>query len=309
MITRPGILAQGIRDDDGLFELRSVTESFACGVSFLTVEVSHIDEEVVMRHLKQFLIMALAILFSGGSAYAELPGFQLDVVVDGRSRPEYESGGTIYIEAIRGSDYSLRLTNPAPYRVAVALSVDGLNTIDARHTDPWTAAKWVLDPYETAVISGWQVDFGSARRFYFTTEERSYGAAMGEVENLGVIEAVVYREREARIRPYARPEQKRRGAAPEAAPMEGAAERESKAERSPRAQEMAAESADDYAATGMGDRTRHEVRQVHLSLESHPVTKVRIRYEFRPQLLELGILRRSPLDRRERARGFEFCPE
>ena len=42
---------------------------------------------------------------------------------------------SLYVEAMRGASYALRLTNPTPYRVAVALSVDGLNTIDARHTD------------------------------------------------------------------------------------------------------------------------------------------------------------------------------
>jgi hypothetical protein len=42
---------------------------------------------------------------------------------------------------------------------------------------------------------------------------------------------------------------------------------------------------------------------------------VTIRYEFRPQLVRLGILpparTADPLQRRERARGFEpgFCPE
>jgi len=45
------------------------------------------------------------------------------------------------------------------------------------------------------------------------------------------------------------------------------------------------------------------------------VQMVNIRYEFRPQLVRLGILPSAPaadpLQRRERARGFEpgFCPE
>jgi len=39
---------------------------------------------------------------------------------------------------------------------------------------------------------------------------------------------------------------------------------------------------------------------------------VRIRYEFRPQLVKLGILPApiAPMERRERARGFgEYCPQ
>ena len=69
---------------------------------------------------------------------------------------------------------------------------------------------------------------------------------------------------------------------------------------------------DDYAATGMGRRTRHEVYRVALELDPEASASVRVRYEFRPQLVRMGILPEfpSPMDRRERARGFEsYCPE
>jgi hypothetical protein len=72
---------------------------------------------------------------------------------------------------------------------------------------------------------------------------------------------------------------------------------------------------DEYAATGMGRRTDHAVQQVWLDLEASPSVMVDIRYEFRPQLVKLGVLAAAttadPLLRRERARGFEpgFSPE
>ncbi len=62
----------------------------------------------------------------------------------------------------------------------------------------------------------------------------------------------------------------------------------------------------------MGGRTRHEVERVDIDLEKYPAATVRIRYEFRAQLVKLGLLPalESPLDRRERAHGFEsYCPE
>ena len=40
--------------------------------------------------------------------------------------------------------------------VAVALSVDGLNTIDAKRTTSFDASKWILGPYETITLDGWQ---------------------------------------------------------------------------------------------------------------------------------------------------------
>lgn len=71
---------------------------------------------------------------------------------------------------------------------------------------------------------------------------------------------------------------------------------------------------DEFAATGMGGRTTHVVTEVRLDLEAAPAQVVDIRYEFRAQLVRLGIIpatpANDPLARRERARGFEpaFAP-
>lgn len=228
-------------------------------------------------------------------------GFGLSVVVDGVARPEYAERGMFYVEALRGRDYSLRITNPLGVRVAVALSVDGLNTIDAKHAPAGSSRKWVLGPYETIVIDGWQVSGEAARNFVFTGEKGSYGARLGQTENLGVIEAVFFRERP-------RPVAFDRFAPGAPAP---AGEAAGSAARSEAAQKSAALS-DDYAATGMGGRTRHDVVEVRLDLDPNPVASLRIRYEFRPVLEALGVFHRpeAPLDRRERARGFgSWCPE
>src|SRR6266850_1248112 len=141
--------------------------------------------------MKRIALLALFIVTN--AAYAG--GFSLRVLVDDTPRPEYDRNGTVYIEALRGKSYALRLTNPTPDRVAVALAVDGLNTIDAKHTDAHGASKWIIEPYDSIVISGWQISDSSARKFFFTGEKQSYGAALGQTENLGVIEAVFFRER------------------------------------------------------------------------------------------------------------------
>jgi hypothetical protein len=247
----------------------------------------------------------------GTASGAARSGFGLTVLVDEGARPEYSQGAAVYVEALRGKSYALRLTNPTPYRVGVALSVDGLNTIDARHTAAREGAKWILGPYESTVISGWQVNDRAARNFFFTGETGSYGAALGQTENLGVIEAVYFRERQPDISRYqpsplqAAPESEGTKRKDAAAPPSAAGA------QSTAAKESAAPS-DDYAATGMGRRERHEVERVNIDLESQPLASVRIRYEFRPQLVKLGILppALSPLDRREAASGFGvYCPE
>jgi len=249
--------------------------------------------------MRTAMMMVALALVSASAFSAGTSGYSMTVLVGDAPAREYSHDGTIYVEALRGSDFAIRITNPTPYRVAVALSVDGLNTIDARHTDAWSARKWVLDPWESTVISGWQVDEGNARRFFFTGEKRSYGAALGKIENLGVIEAVFYRERTWRRRET--------NAAPRPMPAPPAA---AAGEGAPESSKSGALS-DDYAATGMGERDRHEVESVDIDLDPHPVASARIRYEFRPQLVKLGVLLdHSPLGRRESARGFEgFCPQ
>src|SRR3954471_21007001 len=121
-------------------------------------------------------------------------GFEVEVLVDGRPLDEYAARGRRYVEAFAGEEYELRIHNPLGVRVAVALSVDGMNTIDARRTSAWDASKWVIEPYGTITIGAWQMSSSRARRFYFTTESDSYGAKLGQTANLGVISAVFFRE-------------------------------------------------------------------------------------------------------------------
>ncbi|MGH9143251.1 MAG: hypothetical protein ACRD2I_19125, partial [Vicinamibacterales bacterium] len=141
-----------------------------------------------------------------------------------------------------------------------------------------------------------------------TTEARSYGQALGKTANLGVIAAAFFKERVPVIR-----SDSSTGTANRAAPMPGPPAQS--ADQAGAAARRSEKAVDEYAATGMGRRTEHSVAQVWLDLESAPAQAVNIRYEFRPQLVKLGILppgpSADPLQRREHAHGFEpgFCPE
>ncbi|MDT5062150.1 MAG: hypothetical protein QOH63_2609 [Acidobacteriota bacterium] len=249
-------------------------------------------------------------------------GFEVEVLVNGYPLEEYAARGRHYVEALDGAEYELRIRNPLGQRVAVALSVDGMNSIDARRSSAWEASKWVIEPYQTITISGWQMSSSRARRFYFTTERDSYGAKLGQTANLGVISAVFFREREPVVivqppppRPYEddgidRNESRNKSEAPSSNGREGAGAQSKSADAAPRPD-------DDYAATGIGRNVRNDVRWINLDLQSRPAGEVTIRYEYHDALVRLGIIPRpyprpDTLRRRERSTGFEdraYSPE
>ena len=244
------------------------------------------------------------------------PGFQMEVLVNGRPLTEYYAKGRTYIEALQGAEYELRLRNSSADRIAVALSVDGLNTIDARHTSAWNASKWVIEPYQTITISGWQMSSERARRFYFTNERDSYGAKLGQTANLGVISAVFFRERR-RITPVTPPIYRERDSdrstQSQDAPA-GSPSAKSRGEASRDNLGMIPRPDEDYAATGIGRSVRHDVRWVDMDLDSRAAAELTVRYEFYPALLRLGVVPRHPprepypLYRREDSRGFSPEP-
>jgi len=235
--------------------------------------------------------------------------YVMEVLVDGRTLPRYAFEGTSYVEALKGREYAVRLTNRTGERVAVALAVDGLNSIDAKHTSSRDARKWILGPFETVTLSGWQTSSGTARRFVFTSEAKSYGAWLGKTSDLGVISAAFFRE----VRRFDRLED-------EVAAPDGKLMRQSGAEApaaaAPMEKEQRAKSSakDELAATGIGREIEHRVHRVDFDAEDSAAAVVSLRYEFHDALVRLGVLPAvdDALARRERARGFDdggFAPD
>jgi hypothetical protein len=186
------------------------------------------------------------------------------------------------------------------------------------------ASKWVIEPYQTITIRGWQMSSERARRFYFTSERDSYGAKLGQTANLGVISAVFFRERQPVViappprDPYPVPMEKdERGESRRAPETQSGSAGDSAASARPKSAEAYPAPDDDYAATGIGRNVHNDVRWVNLELQPRPVSEVVIRYEYRAALVRLGILPRpyprpDALHRRENSSGFEggrYSPE
>lgn len=297
-----------------------------------------------MRHRSGLLGFPLLLSLATGTAPAgQTQRYELSVVVDGATVPEHRLGDRSYVEAIRGRNFTLRLRNPGPERVAVAVSVDGRNVIDAKRTTASSAAKWVLGPWEVLEIPGWQISGETARRFFFTETRSSYAAWLGDTRNVGGIEAVFFREKR-RPSPYVT--EHRKADAPEAESRDDQRERsqdrveggveggtpaapappqpviaEEKDRGAPRNESRPGQGAkqrarpsesDRFAATGAGERTSFPVQWVDFDEDPRPVASIRLRYEFRRELIRLGVLLpEKDLYARERGRGFEreYAPD
>ena len=295
------------------------------------------------------LLFALSLFLSTFTlpAAANTSGaYSMDILVDGRQRAEYSHKGQRYIEAVRDRDYTVRLTNNTSQRVAVALSVDGLNTIDAKHTTAWAAAKWVLDPYETTEISGWQVQQHYARSFFFTTSEKSYGEWLGDTRNLGVITAVFFREKTPQRaivhrhpgsrEPHTRGRLSDEGAATGIGSADAskhssnsqsgsgtgsgrlgsASGHASSSSHAKGRTDVSFESVEIYdaresspAATGIGGYERHSVGEISMSLDRRPVATLNTRYEFGEDLAKMGIIPRPYRRTWQRRYANGFAPD
>jgi hypothetical protein len=270
---------------------------------------------LVRTHLLSTLAPALllvALLPAGRVLAFDQAACSMEILVDGTPLQEYAARGTRYVEALKGREYSVRLRNRTGERVAIALSVDGLNSIDARTTSAIEARKWVLGPYETITLDGWQTSTATARRFVFTTEERSYGAWLGRTKNLGLVAAAVFREKRPQPVPMVGGESRKDSSRAQSEAPPAAGLPEPRREDAPRSG-----LSDNLAATGIGREVDHQVRQVAFEAEDAPAAVLEIRYEYRDALVRLGVLPSdfgcdTPLARREAAHGFDepqFSPD
>ena len=184
---------------------------------------------------------------AAGLRAADGAGFSVAVLVDGSPVPEYAARGRVYVEAVKGKEFTIRLSNPTSERVAVALSVDGRNVVDATRTTPLAASKWILGPGRPSRSRAGRSRAQTARKFFFTDTAKSYAKWLGDTANVGTIEAVFFREKRrpptiavkdeaAAARVETRPGRRRRA--------------RRRSGRAPKARRPA----DDYAATGIGER-------------------------------------------------------
>ncbi|MCK4570599.1 PDZ domain-containing protein [Candidatus Bipolaricaulota bacterium] len=94
------------------------------------------------------------------------------------------------LDPLLGRPYRIQLRNLTSGYLGIVLAIDGLNTNgNAPIVGDATDRKWILRPFQTVAISGWQVSTEEALQFEFTTPSQSHST----LEPLrGTIQLAVY---------------------------------------------------------------------------------------------------------------------
>jgi hypothetical protein len=226
----------------------------------------------------------------------------VEILVGGDTAPLYLRPGAWdrhYFEAFKGRNYALSVRNNTGRRVAVLISVDGLNVVNGERSSlSGHEPMYVLDPWERTVIQGWRTSLRDVRRFVFVDEHRSYAERTGQSNgDLGWIRVLSFREQERRGRGPAIKDSRDRDDVPFGGRAnEGEDEGVAPAPGEMRAQKPnATDKTYGYApesspGTGWGEQRHDPVRRTHFVPAGGATDRLVFRYEYASGLRALGII-------------------
>ena len=233
------------------------------------------------------LAFALLIAFAGSfpaqaSTRADVDDVEIQIVDDRgrtfRQHPVSSGGHTTrtYVEAKRGKNYSIRLSNHSGDRIGLVIAVDGRNIISGKksHLRP-TERKYIIGPYQTAEYEGWRTSKNRVNRFYFTDAADSYAEAFDDSSAMGVIAIAVYREKDHEPAPS------------ELDFLDGA-------RNGKRSLPGGLDKSGPEPGTGFGESEWSPSRQVRFEPEHKPIAKHFLKYEWRKTLCRKGLVSCHP---------------
>jgi len=120
------------------------------------------------------------------------------IIIHGKKVREFpHTDENTYFWAKNGTEYSVQFWNYTDRRVEVVATVDGLDIIKGRVGDYRTQTGYVIDAHsKPQPIPGFKVNSSTAARFTFGSPEGSYAALMEKPNNIGVIGAAFFVERQ-----------------------------------------------------------------------------------------------------------------
>ncbi|WNH49066.1 hypothetical protein PDM28_01650 [Stenotrophomonas aracearum] len=206
-----------------------------------------------------------------------------------RELPTWQHRGQRWVAGNQGAPYAVRLRNNSPERVLVVLSVDGLNVINGEVASP-NQTGYVLEPWQSADITGWRKSQREVAQFVFTNPGNSYADRTGRPDNIGVIGIAVFNEAERWVPPTPRAPPVARGKSRVQAQASAEAAADS-AMPSARASGSVAAAPAPALGTGHGRREASYSGSTTFERASRlPAQRVDIRYDSERNLVARGVI-------------------
>lgn len=219
------------------------------------------------------------------------PCAAMAVLSNGRQAERVPFKKQTWIEGRPGSEYSISIRNNCPFRVLAVVSVDGLNILTGSEAS-YASNGYVLDPGQTADLSGWRKSNDQVAAFYFSSPSNSYAARVGKGANLGVIGAAFFQEKRAEPAPpiFQFPSRSMESSGIGAAQDSMARSQGEMSAKIAPAPTLSAPS----LGTGHGRRIDSQVRSTTFDRQNQPFMVDSLRYESRERLLAMGAITRYP---------------
>jgi len=124
----------------------------------------------------------------------------LDILVNGKPVKQYHHNGKLYVEAKKGSEFSIQLSNNSGYRLEAIIYVDGISILtgnpEPNILDSSLEPGFVIDSYsKQKPIPGWVLNNETSAKFVFDSKDQSLAKQTNKnLQHIGKITCVVFNE-------------------------------------------------------------------------------------------------------------------
>lgn len=128
--------------------------------------------------------------------------YEVQILVGGKPTKQHYHNGQYWVEAQKGTEYTVKVKNNTAGRIMAIVSIDGVDVIsgEAASTD---SSGYIVNSFRSSEIKGFRVSDTEVNAFEFGDIGDSYAALSAakdvSAKNCGVIGVRVYKEKEAKI--------------------------------------------------------------------------------------------------------------
>ena len=122
--------------------------------------------------------------------------YEVNILVNGNRCKQYSHNGKRFIQANKGSEYSIEIKNNSWQRILAVCSVDGLDVLNGKKADE-NGNGYVINGNSSVKIDGFRVSNEKVAKFLFDYKGSSYASSKkdGSEKNVGVIGVRLFNEK------------------------------------------------------------------------------------------------------------------